>query len=116
MLYAEQHWTKATDLKSTVHEQLSALEIGVDHKAISGMERYCKTLVSSASVDGSWITTLLDTIKDHIKDCTDSDTSSFYEEEFKTVEQDGKGSETTEEEESKKQQLYYGESVDNTIS
>ncbi|KAF5299864.1 hypothetical protein FQA39_LY11401 [Lamprigera yunnana] len=43
MLYAEQHWTKAIDLKSAVerlYEKLGALEFDADHKAIYGMERY----------------------------------------------------------------------------
>ncbi|KAF5289504.1 hypothetical protein FQA39_LY15059 [Lamprigera yunnana] len=43
MLYAEQHWTKAIDLKSAVerlYEKLGALEIDADHEAIYGMERY----------------------------------------------------------------------------
>ncbi|KAF5284979.1 hypothetical protein FQA39_LY16844 [Lamprigera yunnana] len=43
MLYAEQHWTKVIDLKSTVerlYEKLGALEFYADHEAIYGMERY----------------------------------------------------------------------------
>ncbi|KAF5305684.1 hypothetical protein FQA39_LY09173 [Lamprigera yunnana] len=43
MLYAEQHWTKAIDLKSAVkrlYEKLGALEFDTDHEAIYGMERY----------------------------------------------------------------------------
>ncbi|KAF5284790.1 hypothetical protein FQA39_LY04515 [Lamprigera yunnana] len=43
MLYAEQHWTKAIDLKSAVkrlYEKLGALEFDGDHEAIYGMERY----------------------------------------------------------------------------
>ncbi|KAF5282121.1 hypothetical protein FQA39_LY17677 [Lamprigera yunnana] len=52
MLYAEQHWTKAIDLKSAVerlYEKLGALEFDADHEEIYGMERYytvqqCKKL------------------------------------------------------------------------
>ncbi|KAF5279241.1 hypothetical protein FQA39_LY18313 [Lamprigera yunnana] len=43
MLYAQEHWTKAYDLKSTVkrlYEELGALEFDADHEAIYGMERY----------------------------------------------------------------------------
>ncbi|KAF5292924.1 hypothetical protein FQA39_LY13804 [Lamprigera yunnana] len=43
MLYAEEHWTIAIDLKSAVerlHEKLGALEFDADHEAIYGMERY----------------------------------------------------------------------------
>ncbi|KAF5280693.1 hypothetical protein FQA39_LY05341 [Lamprigera yunnana] len=43
MLYAEQHWTKAVDLNSTVerlYEKLGALEFDADHEAIYGMEIY----------------------------------------------------------------------------
>ncbi|KAF5271741.1 hypothetical protein FQA39_LY08064 [Lamprigera yunnana] len=43
MLYAEQHWTKAVDLKSPVehlYEKLGALEFDADHEAIYGMVRY----------------------------------------------------------------------------
>ncbi|KAF5280844.1 hypothetical protein FQA39_LY17948 [Lamprigera yunnana] len=43
MLYAEQHWTKAIDLKSAVerlYEKLCALELDADHEEIYGMEKY----------------------------------------------------------------------------
>ncbi|KAF5269106.1 hypothetical protein FQA39_LY08776 [Lamprigera yunnana] len=43
MLYAEQHWTKAIDLKSAVeriHEKLSASETYADNEAIYGMESF----------------------------------------------------------------------------
>ncbi|KAF5294569.1 hypothetical protein FQA39_LY13328 [Lamprigera yunnana] len=43
MLYTEQHWTKATDLKSAVerlYKKLGALEFDADHEAIYGMEKY----------------------------------------------------------------------------
>ncbi|KAF5280850.1 hypothetical protein FQA39_LY17943 [Lamprigera yunnana] len=42
VLHAEQHWTKAINLKSAVeslYEKLSALEFDADHEAIYGMER-----------------------------------------------------------------------------
>ncbi|KAF5285243.1 hypothetical protein FQA39_LY16704 [Lamprigera yunnana] len=76
MLYAEQHWTKAIDLKLEVerlYEKLSALEFDADHEAIYGIE--------SNSVTSS---------------------SSFDEEECKVVEQNGEGSETINEKESMK--------------
>ncbi|KAF5295093.1 hypothetical protein FQA39_LY13244 [Lamprigera yunnana] len=43
MLYSEQHWTKAMDLKSAVerlYEKLGALEFDTDHEAIYGKKRY----------------------------------------------------------------------------
>ncbi|KAF5289514.1 hypothetical protein FQA39_LY15069 [Lamprigera yunnana] len=43
MLYTEQHWTKAIDLKSAVerlYKKLGALEFDADHEAIYGMEKY----------------------------------------------------------------------------
>ncbi|KAF5288213.1 hypothetical protein FQA39_LY03981 [Lamprigera yunnana] len=43
MFYAEQHWTKAIDLKSAVerlYEKLRVLEFDADHEAIYEMERY----------------------------------------------------------------------------
>ncbi|KAF5296770.1 hypothetical protein FQA39_LY12288 [Lamprigera yunnana] len=43
MLYEEQHWTKAIDLKSAVkhlYEKLGALAFDANHEAIYGMERY----------------------------------------------------------------------------
>ncbi|KAF5303253.1 hypothetical protein FQA39_LY09992 [Lamprigera yunnana] len=43
MLYAQEHWTKALDLKSAVerlYEELGALEFDADHEAIYGMEKY----------------------------------------------------------------------------
>ncbi|KAF5276560.1 hypothetical protein FQA39_LY18581 [Lamprigera yunnana] len=46
MLFAEQYWTKAIDLKSAVerlYEKLGALEFDADHEAIYGMER-CYTV------------------------------------------------------------------------
>ncbi|KAF5282849.1 hypothetical protein FQA39_LY17470 [Lamprigera yunnana] len=116
MLYAEQHWTKAIDLKSAVerlYEKLGALEFDADHETIYGMERYytfqqyknhgdkyktgrnvCRKflkrkmrpqcLVKRMSEIG--LRHFLDTINKYIKDCSDSDTSSSDEEEFKAVE------------------------------
>ncbi|KAF5301053.1 hypothetical protein FQA39_LY10872 [Lamprigera yunnana] len=43
MLYAQEHWTKALDLKSAVerlYEELGALEFDDDHEAIYRIERY----------------------------------------------------------------------------
>ncbi|KAF5292332.1 hypothetical protein FQA39_LY03366 [Lamprigera yunnana] len=43
MLYAQEHWTKAFDLKSAVerlYEELGALEFDAEHEAIYRMERY----------------------------------------------------------------------------
>ncbi|KAF5302978.1 hypothetical protein FQA39_LY10156 [Lamprigera yunnana] len=43
MLYAQERWTKAFDLKSPVerlYEELGALEFDADHEAIYGTERY----------------------------------------------------------------------------
>ncbi|KAF5269121.1 hypothetical protein FQA39_LY08791 [Lamprigera yunnana] len=114
MLYAEQHWTKAIDLKSAVeclYKELGASEFDADHEAIYGMEKYCtvqqcnklrdqykigkKCLVKCISVIG--LQHFLDTINKYISNMDTSD-----EEEYKVVEQNGEGSETTKEEESKK--------------
>ncbi|KAF5302970.1 hypothetical protein FQA39_LY10148 [Lamprigera yunnana] len=111
MLYAEQHWTKAIDLKSAVkrlYEKLGALEFDADHEAIYGMERYytvqqCEKLrdkykigrkVSKKFLKGKTCSQylvkrmseiglrhFLDTINKYIKDCSDSDTSSSSDEE-----------------------------------
>ncbi|KAF5287222.1 hypothetical protein FQA39_LY15999 [Lamprigera yunnana] len=43
MLYAQEHWTRAFDLKSAVerlYEKLGDVEFDADHEAIYGMERY----------------------------------------------------------------------------
>ncbi|KAF5275950.1 hypothetical protein FQA39_LY00746 [Lamprigera yunnana] len=43
MLYAQEHWTMALDLKSAVerlYEELGALKFDADHEAIYGMETY----------------------------------------------------------------------------
>ncbi|KAF5269109.1 hypothetical protein FQA39_LY08779 [Lamprigera yunnana] len=114
ILYAEQHWTKAIDLKSAVerlYEKLGSLEFDADHEAIYWIERYymvqqCKKVrdVFSMSLD-LWkpiseirLRHFLDTINQYIRDCSDSDTSSSDEKESKAVEQNGTASETTEEE------------------
>ncbi|KAF5279284.1 hypothetical protein FQA39_LY18296 [Lamprigera yunnana] len=86
-LYAEQHWTKAINLKSTVenlYENLGALELDADHEAIYGME----------------IITRFNNVINIRLEGNKSDTSD--EEEYKTVEQNGEGSETTKEEKLKK--------------
>ncbi|KAF5289936.1 hypothetical protein FQA39_LY14945 [Lamprigera yunnana] len=135
MLYAEQHWTKAIDLKSAVerlYEKLDALEFDADHEAIYGMAKYytveqcekhrdkckigrkvCRQFLKGKTcsecfvkrISDSGLQHFLDTISKYIKDCSDSDTSSYSpdEEECKeAVEQNGENSKTTEEEESKK--------------
>ncbi|KAF5306627.1 hypothetical protein FQA39_LY08816 [Lamprigera yunnana] len=131
MLYAAQHWTKAIDLKSAVerlYEKLGALEFDADHKAIYGVEKYytveqceklrdkykigrkvCRQLLKGKTCSQCLVKRIsdiglehfLDTIRKYIKDCSDSDTSSYSsdEEECKeAVEQNGKYSKTTEEE------------------
>ncbi|KAF5294224.1 hypothetical protein FQA39_LY13472 [Lamprigera yunnana] len=120
MLYAEQHWTKAINLKSAVerlYEKLSALEFAADHETIYGMEKYytveqceqlrdkykigrkvCRQLLkgkySSQSLKDRLskigLQHFLDTINKYI---SNSDTSD--KEEYKAVEQNGEGSETT---------------------
>ncbi|KAF5302123.1 hypothetical protein FQA39_LY10458 [Lamprigera yunnana] len=105
MLYAEQHWTKAIDLKSAVerlYEKLSALTFDPDHEAIYG--KTCSECLVKRISDIA-LQHFLDTISKYIKDCSDSNTSSylFDEEECKeAVEQNGEDSKTKEEEESKK--------------
>ncbi|KAF5296252.1 hypothetical protein FQA39_LY12589 [Lamprigera yunnana] len=135
MLYAEQHWTKAIDLKSAVerlYEKLGALEFDADHEVIYGMEKYytvkqCEKLrdkykigrkVCRQFLKGNTCSQCLvkrisdialqhffDTISKYIKDCSDSDTSSYSSDEDEckeAVKQNGKDSKTTEEEESRK--------------
>ncbi|KAF5274513.1 hypothetical protein FQA39_LY07125 [Lamprigera yunnana] len=135
MLYAEQHWTKAIYLKSAVeclYEKLGALEFDADHEAIYGMEKYytveqcemlrdkykigrkvCRQLLKGKMCSQCFVKRIsdiglqhfLDTISKYIKDCSDSDTSSYLsdEEECKeAVKQNGEDSKTKEEEESKK--------------
>ncbi|KAF5298532.1 hypothetical protein FQA39_LY11784 [Lamprigera yunnana] len=96
MLYAQEHWTKAFDLKSAVerlYEELSALEFDADHKAIYGMERYytvqqCEELRDKYKIERKCsqclvkriseigLRNFLDTINKYIKDCSDSSSSS----------------------------------------
>ncbi|KAF5297010.1 hypothetical protein FQA39_LY12224 [Lamprigera yunnana] len=96
MLYAEQHWTKAIDLKSAVeclYEKLGALGFDADHEAIYGMKKY-------------YPVEQCEKLRDKYKRKTsNSDTSSYSsdEEECKeALEQNGEDSKTMEEEESKK--------------
>ncbi|KAF5294587.1 hypothetical protein FQA39_LY13346 [Lamprigera yunnana] len=113
MLYAEQHLTKVVDLKSAVkrlYEKLGALEFDADHEAIYGMEKYytveqCEKLRDKYKIgrkclkDGLSKIRLqhfLDTIN---KDISNSDTSD--KEEYKAVEQNGEGPETTKKESKK---------------
>ncbi|KAF5302141.1 hypothetical protein FQA39_LY10476 [Lamprigera yunnana] len=107
MLYAQEHWTKAIDLKSAIerlYEELRALEFDADHKAIYGMERYymvqqCEELRDKYKIGRkrNRSTTFLDAINKYIKDCSDSLSSSSDEEVFKALEENGKDSKTTEE-------------------
>ncbi|KAF5301820.1 hypothetical protein FQA39_LY10605 [Lamprigera yunnana] len=120
----------AIDLKSAVerlYEKLGALGFDADHEAIYGMEKYytveqCEKLRDKYKIErkvcrqflkGCLVKRIsdiglqhfLDTISKYIKDCSDSDTSSYSsdDEECKeAVEQNGEDSKTTEEEESKK--------------
>ncbi|KAF5294571.1 hypothetical protein FQA39_LY13330 [Lamprigera yunnana] len=126
MLYAQEHCTKAFDLKSAVerlYEKLGALEFDADHEAIYGMERYytvqqceelrdkykygrkvCRKFLQGKTCSQCHVKRIseiglrhfLDTINKYIKDCSDSSSSSD-EEVFKAVEQNGE--ETTEEKE-----------------
>ncbi|KAF5290979.1 hypothetical protein FQA39_LY14510 [Lamprigera yunnana] len=138
MLYTEQHWTKTIDLKSAVkrlYEKLGVLEFDPNLEAIYGMEKYytvqkCEKLrdqykigskvcikflkgkyCSQCLVKGMseiGLQHFLDTINKYI---SNSDTSD--EEEYKAVEQNGEGSETTKEEESKKSK---GERITKPVS
>ncbi|KAF5297467.1 hypothetical protein FQA39_LY19264 [Lamprigera yunnana] len=129
MLYAQEHWTKSYDLKSAVerlYEELGALEFDADHEAIYEMERYytvqqceelrdkykigrkvCRKFLQGKTCSQCLVKRIseiglrhfLDTVNKYIKDCSDS-SSSFDEEVFKAVEQNGE--DTTEEEELKK--------------
>ncbi|KAF5270983.1 hypothetical protein FQA39_LY18856 [Lamprigera yunnana] len=139
MLYAEQHWTKAIDLKSAVeclYEKLGALGFDADHEAIYGMKKYytveqceklrdkykrkvCRQFLKGKTCSRCLVKCIsdielqqfLNTISKYIKDCSNSDTSSYSsdEEECKeAMEQNGEDSKTTEEEESKKSKVQYG--------
>ncbi|KAF5289931.1 hypothetical protein FQA39_LY14940 [Lamprigera yunnana] len=111
MLYAEQHWTKAIDLKSAVerlYEKLGALEFDADHEAIYGMEKYytveqceklrdkykigrkvCRQFLKEKTCSQCFVKRIsdiglqhfLDTISKYIKDCSDSDTLSYSSDE-----------------------------------
>ncbi|KAF5302976.1 hypothetical protein FQA39_LY10154 [Lamprigera yunnana] len=126
MLYSQEHWTKAFDVKSAVerlYEELSALEFDADHEAIYGMERYytvqqCEKLLDKYKIGRKvcrkflqgktcsqclvkriseiGLRHFLDTINKYIKDRSDSSSSSD-EQVFKAVEQNAE--ETTEEKE-----------------
>ncbi|KAF5284806.1 hypothetical protein FQA39_LY04531 [Lamprigera yunnana] len=128
MWYAEQHWTKAIDLKLAVehlYEKLGALEFDADHEFMgwkditrfNNVNNY-KTIIR---LEGSFVKHMseirlqhfLDTINKYIKDSSDSDTSSSDEEECKAGEQNSEGSKTTEEEESKKSE---GEIITKPVS
>ncbi|KAF5283022.1 hypothetical protein FQA39_LY04893 [Lamprigera yunnana] len=97
ILYAEQHLTKAIDLKSAVeclYEKLGALEFDADHEAIYGIEKYYTVQQYEELREKYKIRR-----KTNIKDCNDTDTlSSLNKEECKVVEQNGEDSKTTKEE------------------
>ncbi|KAF5278891.1 hypothetical protein FQA39_LY18329 [Lamprigera yunnana] len=125
MLYTQEHWIKAIDLKSAVerlYEELGALEFD---EAIYGMERYytvqqceelrdkykngrkvCKKFLKGKTCSRCLVKLIseirqrhfLDTINKYIKDCSDSSSSSSDEKVFKAVEQNDKDSKTAEEE------------------
>ncbi|KAF5301638.1 hypothetical protein FQA39_LY10685 [Lamprigera yunnana] len=111
MVYAEQHWTKAIDLKLAVerlYEKLGDLEFDEDHEAIYGMEKYytigqceklrdeykirrkvCRQFLKRETCSQCFVKRVndialqhfLDTISKYIKDCSDSDTSSYSSDE-----------------------------------
>ncbi|KAF5303439.1 hypothetical protein FQA39_LY19028 [Lamprigera yunnana] len=109
------------------YEKLGAFEFDADHEAIYGMERYytvqqceelrekykigrkvCRKFLKGKTCSQCLVKRIseiglrhfFDTINNYIKDCSDSDTLlSSDEEEFRTVEQNGEDSKTTEEEE-----------------
>ncbi|KAF5284383.1 hypothetical protein FQA39_LY17058 [Lamprigera yunnana] len=115
-----------------LYEKLGALEFNADHEAIYGMEKYytvkqceklrdkykiekkvCRQFLKGKTCSQCLVKHIiaielqhfLDTISKYIKDCSDSDTSSYSsdEEECKeAVEQNDEDSKTTKEEESKK--------------
>ncbi|KAF5299319.1 hypothetical protein FQA39_LY02492 [Lamprigera yunnana] len=116
MLYVQQHWTKAINLKSELerlYEKLGALEFDADHETIYGMERYytdqqCEQLLDNYKIGRKvcrkflkgktcsqclvkrtseiGLRHFLDTLNKYIKDCSDSDTSSSDEGKCKAVE------------------------------
>ncbi|KAF5302985.1 hypothetical protein FQA39_LY10163 [Lamprigera yunnana] len=110
MLYAEQHWKKAIDLKLAVerlYETLGALEFDTDHKTIYGMEKYytveqceklrdkykigrkvCRQFLKGKTCSQCLVKRIsdiglqhfLDTISEYIKDCSATGTSSYSSE------------------------------------
>ncbi|KAF5284111.1 hypothetical protein FQA39_LY17102 [Lamprigera yunnana] len=93
MLYAEQHWTKAIDLKSAVerlYEKPGALDFELIMKKFMGW----KDITRFNNVDNYETNTKLEGSDSD----TSSSSSSFDEEECKAVEQNGEDSKTTEEE------------------
>ncbi|KAF5285882.1 hypothetical protein FQA39_LY04343 [Lamprigera yunnana] len=138
MLYAEQHWTKAIDLKLAVerlYEKLGVLEFDADHEAIYGMEKYykveqCEKLRDKYKIGRKLCRQFLEgkycsqCLKDRLskiglqhflgrinKYISNSDTSD--EGEYKAMKQNGEGPETTREEESKKSK---GERITKPVS
>ncbi|KAF5294598.1 hypothetical protein FQA39_LY13357 [Lamprigera yunnana] len=110
-----------------LYKKLTALEFDADHEAIHGMGKYytvrqceklrdkykigrkvCRQFLKGKTcsqclvkrISAIGLQHFLDTINKYIKDCIDSDTSSYSsdEEECKAVEQSGEGSKTTEKE------------------
>ncbi|KAF5298550.1 hypothetical protein FQA39_LY11751 [Lamprigera yunnana] len=111
MLYAQEHWTKALDLKSAVerlYEELGALKFDPDHEAIYGMERYytvqqceelrdkykigrkvCRKFLKRKTCSQYLVKRIhkvrllhfLDTINEYIKDCIDSSSLSLSDQE-----------------------------------
>ncbi|KAF5283762.1 hypothetical protein FQA39_LY17200 [Lamprigera yunnana] len=116
VLYAEQHWTKAIDLKSAVerfYEKLGALEFDADHEAIYGMQKYytvekceklrdkykigrkvCRQFLKGKTCSQCFVKRIsniglqhfLNTISKYIKDCSDLDTSSYSSDEHECKE------------------------------
>ncbi|KAF5299002.1 hypothetical protein FQA39_LY11634 [Lamprigera yunnana] len=139
-----EHSTKAIDLKSAVerlYEKISALEFDADHESIYGVEKYymveqceklrnkykigrkaCRQFLKGKTCSQCLVQRIsdiglqhfLDTINKYIKDCSDSDTSSYSsdEKECKAMEQNGEGSKTTEEESKKNE----GERITKPVS
>ncbi|KAF5297269.1 hypothetical protein FQA39_LY12108 [Lamprigera yunnana] len=114
MLYAEQHWTKAINLKLAVvrlYEKFGALKFDSDHKAIYGMEKYytvqqCENLWDQYKIGRKCLVKRMSKIRlQHFLDTINKYISNSYtsdEEKYKAVEQNGEGSKTTKEEESRK--------------
>ncbi|KAF5306284.1 hypothetical protein FQA39_LY08982 [Lamprigera yunnana] len=126
MLYAQELWNKAFDLKSVVeclYEELGALEFDADYEAIYGMERYytvqqceelrdkykigrkvCRKFLKGKTCSQCLVKRIseiglrhfFDTINKYIKDRSDSSSSSSSSSDEE--DKNGKGSKTTEEE------------------